>query len=174
MSKSSSGALPIAQVGLHIAIVSNWIIGAAVLALLVATVVAQDATLTALGIPPGSKIHTLIGGLRVVAVLGLIGVPLNDVVLRGLRSIVDTVRSGDPFVATNADRLQTIAWALLALQVLSLIVGLLGKGLSTPAQPIDFDAGFSAAGWLAVLMTFVLARVFAEGARMREDLEGTV
>ena len=30
------------------------------------------------------------------------------------------------------------------------------------------------AGWLAVIMTFVLARVFAEGTLMREDLEGTV
>jgi hypothetical protein len=26
----------------------------------------------------------------------------------------------------------------------------------------------------AVLLTFLLARVFAEGARMRDDLEGTV
>jgi hypothetical protein len=28
--------------------------------------------------------------------------------------------------------------------------------------------------WLAVLMLVVLARVFEQGARMREDLEGTV
>ena len=35
-------------------------------------------------------------------------------------------------------------------------------------------AGFSINGWLAVLLTFILSRVFAEGAHMREDLEGTV
>ena len=29
-------------------------------------------------------------------------------------------------------------------------------------------------GWLAVLLTFLLARVFAEGTLMRDDLEGTV
>ena len=29
-------------------------------------------------------------------------------------------------------------------------------------------------GWLAVLLAFLQARVFAEGTRMREDLEGTV
>lgn len=46
--------------------------------------------------------------------------------------------------------------------------------VSTPAHPVDVDAGFSMSGWLAVLLTFLLARVFAEGARMREDLEGTV
>ena len=36
------------------------------------------------------------------------------------------------------------------------------------------DAGFSISGWLAVLLAFILARVFAEGALMREDLEGTI
>jgi hypothetical protein len=29
-------------------------------------------------------------------------------------------------------------------------------------------------GWLAVLLLFVLARVFDYGTRMRDDLEGTV
>jgi hypothetical protein len=38
----------------------------------------------------------------------------------------------------------------------------------------DLNAGLSPAGWLAVILTFVLAQVFAEGALMREDLEGTV
>ena len=29
-------------------------------------------------------------------------------------------------------------------------------------------------GWLAVLLLFVLARVFNHGTRIRDDLEGTV
>ena len=40
--------------------------------------------------------------------------------------------------------------------------------------PNPRDAGFSTSGWLAVLLTFVLARVFAAGTLMREDLDGTV
>jgi hypothetical protein len=84
------------------------------------------------------------------------------------------VRAGDPFIALNAGRLQAIAWTLLALQVLSLVVGAIAKSVSTRAHPLDIHAGFSTGGWLAVLLTFVLARVFAEGARMRDDLEGTV
>jgi hypothetical protein len=40
--------------------------------------------------------------------------------------------------------------------------------------PLHLDAGFSVSGWLAVILTFVLARVFAEGTLMREDLEGTI
>ena len=116
----------------------------------------------------------MIMGLRAIAALGLVGVPLNDVVLRRLLALVETVRGGDPFVAANASRLQAIAWALLALQLLSLVIGGIGKAISTPAHPLHLNAGFSASGWLAVLLTFVLARVFADATRMREDLEGVV
>ena len=57
---------------------------------------------------------------------------------------------------------------------IGLIIALIGKAVSTPAHPLHLDAGFSPGGWLAVIMTFVLARVFAEGTLMRADLEGTV
>ena len=87
---------------------------------------------------------------------------------------METLRGGDPFVGANASRLQAIAWALLALQLLSLVIGAIAKAVSTPAHPVHLDAGFSVNGWLAVILTFVLARVFAEGTLMREDLEGTV
>ena len=123
---------------------------------------------------PSPDADRLIMGLRAVAVLGLATIPLNYVVLKRLLAIVETVREGDPFVAANASRLQTIAWSLLALQLFSLVIGAIGKAVSTPAHPVHLDAGFSINGWLAVLLTFLLARVFAEGTLMREDLKGTV
>ena len=169
-----STALPATSVTLRILIVFNWLFGAAILTLLTATITAEQWTLTALGVPPSSEIRPLIMWLRAIAVLGLVAIPLNDAVLRRLLAIVETVRRGDPFVAANAYRLQAIAWALLALQLLSLVIGGIGKAISTPAHPLHLDAGFSASGWLAVLLTFVLARVFAEGTLMRQDLEGTV
>ena len=113
-------------------------------------------------------------GLRAIAVLGLAVIPLYHAVLNRLLAMVETVREGDPFVAANADRLQAIAWVLLALQLFSLVIGAIAKAVSTPAHPLHLDAGFSINGWLAVLFAFLLARVFAEGTRMREDLEGTV
>jgi hypothetical protein len=169
-----SPALPIAWVTLRILIVLNWLSGAAILALLIATIVAEQWTFAALGITPSSGIPSMIMGLRAIAALGLVAIPLNNVVLRRLLAIVETVRRGDPFVAANAVRLQAIAWALLALQLLSLVIGGIGKAISTPAHPLHLDAGFSTSGWLAVLLAFILARVFAEGTAMREDLEGTV
>ncbi|MGH6780617.1 MAG: DUF2975 domain-containing protein [Sphingomonadaceae bacterium] len=171
---TQSSTLPVAWITLRILIILNWLSGAAILALLTATIAAKQWTLTALDIAPSSEIDQYIMALRAIAVLGLIAIPLNDAILRRLLAIVETVRRGDPFVATNAYRLQAIAWALLALQLVSLVIGGIGRAISTPAQPFHLDAGFSTSGWLAVLLTFVLARVFAEGTLMREDLEGTV
>jgi len=170
---SSSAALPIAYAVLRILIVVNWLFGAAILALLVA-MPTQKWIMTALGVPPSPEADRIIVGFYAIAVLGLAGIPLNYAILKRLLAIVETVRAGDPFVAANAYRLQAIAWALFALQLLSLVIGAIAKIVSTPAHPLDLDAGFSISGWLAVLLTFVLARVFAEGTLMREDLEGTV
>jgi hypothetical protein len=170
---ASSAALPIAHVALRIVIVLNWLMCAAILALLVA-LPNERWIMAAFKLSPSPDAERLVMGLRAVAVLGLAVVPLNYAVLTRLLAIVETVRAGDPFVAVNASRLQAIAWALLALQLLSVVIGAIGKSVSTPAHPVNLDAGFSINGWLAVLLTFLLARVFAEGALMREDLEGTV
>jgi hypothetical protein len=170
---ASSPALPIAHVVLRILVLGNWIMCAAILALLFA-LPNREWIMSAFDLSPSPDTDRLIGALRAVAALGLIAVPINYAVLRKLLAIVDTVRAGDPFVAANADRLQAIAWALLALQILSIVIGAIGTSVSTPAHPVDLDAGFSLTGWLAVLLTFLLARVFAEGTEMRKDLEGTV
>ena len=168
-----SAALPIAHVVLRILIVLNWLGGAAILALLV-VMPNQQWIMSAFKISPSPDTDRLIMGLRAIAVIGLATIPVNYVVLKRLLAIVETVREGDPFVAANASRLQTIAWSLLALQLFSLVIGAIGNTVSTPAHPVHLDAGFSINGWLAVLLTFLLARVFAEGTLMREDLQGTV
>ena len=170
---SSSAALPIAYVMLRILIVVNWLGGAAILALLV-VMPNEQWIMSAFKLSPSPEAERLVMGLRAIILLGLAAIPLNHAALKRLLAIVETVRGGDPFVAANASRLQAIAWTLLALQLLSLVIGAIAKTVSTPAHPLHLDAGFSINGWLAVLLTFLLARVFAEGTRMREDLEGTI
>jgi hypothetical protein len=168
-----SAALPIAYAVLRILIVLNWLMAAAILALLVA-MPNEQWIMSAFKLSPSPDGERVVMGLRAVAVLGLAVIPLNYVVLKRLLAIVETVRAGDPFVAANAIRLRAIARALLTLQLLSIVIGTIGKTISTPAHPVNLDAGFSINGWLAVLLTFLLARVFAEGTTMRDDLEGTV
>jgi hypothetical protein len=170
---SSSAALPIVHVVLRILIVVNWLYGAAIVALLL-VMPHEQWIMAAFKISRSPDAARLIMGLRAIAVAGLATVPLNYAILKRLLAIVGTVRAGDPFLAANASRLQAIAWSLLALQLLSLVIAAIARTISSPAHPVDLNAGFSINGWLAVLFTFVLARVFAEGALMREDLAGTV
>jgi len=174
MSRGQTAALPVAYVTLRILIILNWLYGACLLALLAYSFIDEPFLLRALRLGSSSENPALVMGIRAIAALGLVAVPLNLAVLKRLMAMVQTVRAGDPFIATNAYRLQAIAWFLLGQQLLSLVIGLIGKAISTPAHPLHLDAGFSPGGWLAVVMTFVLARVFAEGTLMREDLEGTV
>ena len=172
-SAGPSAPLPIAYVVLRALIILNWLYAAAIIVLL-SLMPTQQWILSALGLPPSPESDRIVFGLQTIAFIGLGAVPLNYVILKRLLAIVETVRAGDPFVAANASRLQAIAWALLALQLLSMVIGAIAQSISTAAHPIDVDAGFSINGWLAVLLTFLLARVFAAGTLMRDDLEGTV
>ncbi|HEX9474969.1 MAG TPA: DUF2975 domain-containing protein [Steroidobacteraceae bacterium] len=115
--------------------------------------------------------HPLLGqGLRAIVVVGVVGAAIVHTVLRRLLAIVDTVRVGDPFILDNARRLEAIAWRVLALEGLRLIVAAIAAVVWERGR----IAPFSFAPWLAVLLLFVLAGVFAHGARLRADLEGTV
>jgi hypothetical protein len=167
---SSSPVVPVAHVVLRVLIVINLLGGAAILALLV-VMPNREWIMSSFNLSPSPDAERLVMGLRAIAVLGLAAIPLNHVVLKRLLAIVKTIRGGEPFVAANASRLQLIAWVLFALNLLSIVIGAIAQAVSTPAHPLDIDAGFSINGWLAVLLTFVLARVFAEGALMRKAVQ---
>ena len=173
MSPSYSAALPVAYIFLRILIIINWLVGVAILALLV-VMPNEQWIMSALDLSPSPEARRIVMGLRAIAVVGLITIPLNYIVLKRLLAMVASVRAGDPFVAANAYRLRAIAWTLLALQLLSLVIAAIARFISTAEHPVELDAGFSVNGWLAVLLAFILARVFAEGTLMREDLEGTI
>ena len=169
----SSAVVPFAHVVLKTLIVVNLLGAAAILALLV-VMPNREWIMSSFQLSPSPEAERLIMGLRAIAVLGLVTFPLNHVVLKRLLAIVKTVGGGDPFVAANASRLKTIAWTMLALNILSIVIGAVADNVSTPAHPLNIEAGFSINGWLAVLLTFLLARVFAQGALMRKNGEATV
>jgi hypothetical protein len=174
MSRIYSAALPIAYLVLRLLILLNWLFGACVLALLVYTFVNEPWTMKALGVSGHPDAAGVMNAMRAVAALGLVAILLNYPILKRLVAMVETVRAGDPFVAENAYRLQAIAWLMVALQCISMVIAAIARVISTAEHPFKLDAGFSITSWLAILLTFILARVFAEGTLMREDLEGTV
>jgi hypothetical protein len=172
-SAAPSAALPIAHVVLRILIVLNWFTAICILVLLI-FMPNERWIMSSFGLRPSPAADRLVMGMRAIALIGLIMVPLNHAILKRLLAMVETVRAGAPFVAANAVRLQAIAWILLTLQLLGIVIEAIARAISTPGYPVALHAGFSINGWLTVLLTFLLARVFAEGALMREDLEGTV
>src|ERR1700704_5280114 len=120
MARPSPTALSVSKFALRLLFNLNWIYGAIIFAILVGMLIAERWTMTALGVPPSADSGPLILGMRFIAALGLVGVPLNFIVLSRLLAMVETVSAGDPFVAQNAARLLSISWAVLGQQLLQL------------------------------------------------------
>ena len=169
-----SNALSLSRKVLRALIALNLVMGALILALLVASLVARTWVMTALGVRPTSDNGSLVLGMRSIMLIGIAAVPLTHVVLSRLLAIVETVRAGDPFVAENAVRLQRIAWSVLGLELMHVAVMTIATSVSTDTTPIDIKWRLNVTRWVTVLLLFVLARVFEHGTRMRDDLEGTV
>jgi hypothetical protein len=178
MVKDYPQALSVSRNVLRVLIKVNFFFGVFIFTLLVSSIVAETTVFRALGALPAGSLpddgSSLLLGMRAVMVIGLLAIPVTHFVLTGLLAMVDTVRNGNPFIAQNAERLRAMAWAMLVLEIMNIIVGLIAKAVSTQAIPIDLNSKISITRWLAVILLFVLARVFDEGTRMREELEGTV
>lgn len=111
--------------------------------------------------------------LRCVALLAIPVGAAVEALLRALRAILASVAAGEPFDPANARRLRTIGWMLLAIQLADLVGGAAAAfGHHIGVEGFDWRPSFT--GWFAVLVAFVLVRVFAAGAAMRDDLDGTV
>lgn len=170
MNRISSRALSLAHPAIRVLIVLNMVYAFALAAALVYSFFIVGWPTRPLGAELVDA-HPRIGvGLRTIVVIGLIGAGIMHTILRRLLAIVDTVRVGDPFILDNARRLEQIAWRLVALEVLRLCVA----AVAAATWEAGRMSAFSIAPWLAVLLLFVLAGVFAHGARMRDDLDGTV
>jgi hypothetical protein len=150
----------------------NLLVGGLVVGFLILTLVAGDWVREAIHLQGGDP-ATLLQGMRIVLTIFIASIAVTHILLTRLFAIVESVRGGDAFVVGNAARLRTIAWALLALELLKVAIG----GVAAAALSgtgVDMDSSLSLTPWLAILLLFVLAQVFEDGARMRDDLKGTV
>ena len=103
---------------------------------------------------------------------------LATLIVRRLLRIVESARAGDPFVEQNAVHLSRIGWLLVGIYAVEALMAATIFWLSSDAirakthshEGFDFPIG----GLLAVLLIFVLARIFRRGTEMRAELEGTV
>jgi hypothetical protein len=89
-----------------------------------------------------------------------------------LRRIFTTLTAGDPFHPDNVGRLRLIGAILAALELGRYAVWAVGTWLLVgvgKSQP-----NLSLTAWFSVLVVFVLAEVFREGARLRREAELTI
>lgn len=92
-------------------------------------------------------------------------------IINRLRAILASVNAGDAFEYPNVRRLRTIGWGLIGLQVTTYVeeVGRpFVEGGARAALDLDGDM------WIAILVVFILAEVFRQGAQMRDDARMTV
>lgn len=170
----SDRPLALSRTVLRLLIKLNVVLGIAIFALLVWSVIAGGFVARALGLIPTPDSGRLFLGIRGIMVVGILATPVLHLIYTRLLAIVETVNAGDPFVGENAIRLQSIAWAIVGLELMHVAVVVLANGVVVGTQKVDIGGKFSVTPWLTILLLFVLARVFDQGARMRDDLAGTV
>ncbi|WP_161956896.1 DUF2975 domain-containing protein [Sphingosinithalassobacter portus] len=106
---------------------------------------------------------------------GMVLLLLAVTFVRHLLAILDSVGAGDPFIPANAKRLDAMARTMLAIVIGGFALEMFARWLEARyAFGVSVDIGNPAGGLMLVLVLFVLARVFAHGTALREDLEGTV
>ena len=88
-----------------------------------------------------------------------------------LLELLRTLRFGSPFVKENAVRFRRIGLALVVGEAAQLLFGVLGGALSLST---DIEMGVDLITIVSIAAVFVLAEVFREGARMKEEQDLTV
>jgi hypothetical protein len=94
------------------------------------------------------------------------------VIVERLRRVFSTLTAGDPFHPDNVRRLRVVGLVLAALEIGHYIFAALAKWLAPDTKIVD--GSFSLSAWFPVLVVFVLAEVFREGARLRREAELTI
>ncbi len=97
-----------------------------------------------------------------------------------LRKILVTLADGDPFVPENAPRLLRIALAMGAMEILRIVaLSIVGSTMDMGTK-VGSDAEYvmsvmpNLALWGAVIVLLILAQVFKEGTRLREEAKMTI
>ena len=94
------------------------------------------------------------------------------VIVNRLRRVFQTLTAGDPFHPDNVRRLRVIGLILAGLELGRYVFW---GVMAVLAPNIDkADGGLNLTTWFSVLVIFVLAEVFREGARLRREAELTI
>lgn len=129
-------------------------------------------TLAGLDLPEQFKEVRLLGPTLAAALAaGAIYAGGILLIVGNLRRIFSTLTTGDPFHPDNVARLRLIGLILAGLEVGRTVFGWIGAMIIPDS---DLAIRFSLTAWFSVMVVFVLAEVFREGARLRREAELTI
>lgn len=161
----------VARWGLGVANVFVAIGAVACFGAVVATLAAPDflaGVLEAVGERNGELNYDPRVSLTAVMAGGFLACVLTWVIIDCMRRIFLAVNQGRAFELENVGRLRLIGVALVGLELSSTAIAALGPLGDGPRFELDLGA------WLGVLIVFMLAEVFRQGADMRDDVQATV
>jgi hypothetical protein len=94
-------------------------------------------------------------------------------IMHWTRQIFKTLAEGDVFHPDNTRRLRWIGFGLGGLEVFGYVLHLFAEGMFH----LQFEPVYglrAVTTWFSVLVVFVLAEVFKEGARLRQEADLTI
>jgi hypothetical protein len=111
--------------------------------------------------------------------IGAVAVAGSLVIVWRLKKLFDSFSSGEPFQRENATHLRVIWMTMLVIEVsryvlmglTAFLLARFGEGAREVSISIDGDR---IAAWGSILILIVLAEVFREGARLKEEQELTI
>lgn len=111
--------------------------------------------------------------------IGGVAIGGGIVIVGRLRRLFASFTSGEPFRRENADHLRVIWIAMLVIELSRyLLMGIVAAIFAAAGLPegasADFDLSIDLSTWMSIAILIVLAEVFREGARLKEEQELTI
>jgi hypothetical protein len=110
--------------------------------------------------------------------IGAVAIAGALVIVWRLKKLFDSFSSGEPFRRENAQHLRVIWMAMIAIElaryVLMALTGALLAAFGGPDVNARFNLSIDLSTWGSILILIVLAEVFREGARLKEEQELTI
>jgi hypothetical protein len=109
--------------------------------------------------------------------IGAVAVAGSLIIVWRLKKLFDSFSSGEPFRRENAQHLRAIWVTMIAIEIARYaLMGLTGALLAVYGEGMRANYNFSIdlSTWGSILILIVLAEVFREGARLKEEQELTI
>lgn len=110
--------------------------------------------------------------------IGAAAISGSLVIVWRLRKLFDSFSSAEPFRRENATHLRVIWITMVAIELaryaLLALTGVLLANFGGPDVDANYTFAIDFSTWLSILILIVLAEVFREGARLKEEQELTI